>query len=220
VAKNTAPGAKRTSRARRRRTAAAAAAQPDRPVRANVPGIGTITFALQSRSADDPQLTSALFTACHKMLRVIAHGARRRAPSAHTLQTTMVVNEAFLKMLHRKRRGWAGSSHFIATVTRAMHNIVIDHLRRRTRAKRRGTQTNVSFDELAHAYERNGIDMLALRDSLASLARVYPEHAKIVELRFLGGFSIPEVGSMLGLHRRTVEKRWEFARAWLHAELA
>lgn len=183
-------------------------------------GVGTITFALQSRAPDDPQLTSALFSACHKMLRTIARGARRRAPTARTLQTTMLVNEAFLKLVRRKRSDWRGSGHFVATVTKAMHNIVIDHLRTRTRRKRHGSKSHVCFNEFVHALQSRAIDVVALRDSLDRFEKEYPGHAAVVQLRFFAGFTIPEVAALLHLDERTVERRWEFARAWLHAELS
>ncbi len=191
-----------------------------RTIRTTIPDIGTITFALQSRAPDDPQLTGALFSACHKMLRKIAHGARRRAPTARTLQTTMLVDEAFIKLAHRKRHGWTGSGHFVATVTKAMHNIVIDHLRTRTRGKRHGSKSHVSFNEYVHAIESRAIDVVALRDSLDRFEKQYPGHAAIVQLRFFAGFTIPEVAALLRLDERTVERRWQFARAWLHAELS
>lgn len=189
-------------------------------MRTTIRGVGTITFALQSRAPGDPELTGALFSACQKMLRRIAHGARRRAPSARTLQTTMLVNEAFIKLARRKRPDWTGSGHFVATVTKAMHNIVIDHLRTRTRRKRRGSKSHVCFDEFVHAIQRRAIDVVALRDSLERFEKEYPGHAAVVQLRFFAGLTIPEVASMLRLDERTVERRWEFARAWLHAELS
>jgi len=138
----------------------------------------------------------------------------------HTLQTTALVNEAYLKLIDQTRVDWRGRSHFFAVGAQAMRRILVNHAKAKKRLKRGGQGRRVPLDEpLAVSAERDE-DVLALDEALEKLAELDPRQAKIVELRFFGGLNVEETAEVLGVSKRTVEREWTACRAWLRRELS
>ena len=167
------------------------------------------------RAADD--LLALLYAELHEIASRLMDGQRE----GHTLQPTALVNEAWLKLAVPVREGdWDGHAHFLRFAARAMRSVLIDHARGRNRAKRGGSQAaRVPLDAVLHAAEDRVHDLLAFDEALASLERLDPELARVVELRFYGGLAIAEIAHVLGVSVPTAERRWRTARVWLRATL-
>ena len=137
----------------------------------------------------------------------------------HTLQTTALVHEVYLRLLGRTQPTWQNRAHFFAATARAMRQILVDHARGK-RSQKRGAQGNkVSLDDVAAATGVSDLDLLALDDALVALSENDPRKARVVELRFFGGLTREEIAEVLGVTTRTVEREWKFAQAWLRREL-
>lgn len=161
------------------------------------------------------------FKAVYKHLRAIAGSYFRGRPADQTLQPTALVHEAFLRLVRRDGDAFESKTHFVAVASRAMRQILTDAARRRTAAKRGGGgRERVTLSALPGDDARAVIDVLALDGSLTRLAEVAPRQARVVELRFFGGLTVPECATVLEVSVATVEKEWRRARAWLHKELA
>ncbi len=155
-------------------------------------------------------------------LRRIAARHFRQGGSQLTLQPTLIVHEAFLRL---PAAGWNGKTHFLATASRVMRNVVVDHLRGKTAQKREGGRERVTLS-LADAAGAGGtagelspIDVLALEDALLQLEQRDERKARVVELRCYGGLEMQEIAEVLGIGLATVKRDWEFARSWLYREL-
>ncbi len=152
-------------------------------------------------------------------LRRIAARHFRRSGSQNTLQPTLIVHEAFLRL---PADGWNGKTHFLATASRVMRNVVVDHLRAKTAQKRDGALERVTLS-LAEPGAGSGdltpIDVLALEEALRQLEERDGRKARVVELRCYGGLEMQEIAEVLGIGVATVKRDWEFARTWLYREL-
>ena len=137
----------------------------------------------------------------------------------NTLQPTAIVHEAYLKLINHAEVDWQGRSHFIAVGAMAMRQILVDHARKRTAKKRGGGKFQLSLDEELVVSTQNEVDVLAIHEALNKLEKVDEERARIVELRFYGGLTIDEVAEVMGMSRRTVQKKWTGTKAWLRREL-
>lgn len=157
-------------------------------------------------------------SALYAELRSLAHGMMRRERGEHTLQTTALVHEAWLRL--GPGGGWDSQHHFLGAAAHAMRRILVEHARGRGRAKRGGGEAHVPFDEptIADAYG-DAVDLLALDAALDRLAVRDERGARIVELRFFAGMSLPEIATLCDASLRTVERQFRFARAYLHREL-
>ena len=140
----------------------------------------------------------------------------RREPSEHTLQATALVHEAWLRLADQQV-AWRGRAHFLGVAAQLMRRILVDHARARHAAKRGGGATRVTLSDAPAVEETT--DVLALHEALDRLAALDPDQARLVELRWFGGFSIEETGEVLGVSPATVKREWAIARAWLHREL-
>lgn len=140
-------------------------------------------------------------------------------PSGHTLQTTALVNEAYIRLVDSDRASWQDRGHFIAACSQIMRHILVDYARRRSAAKRGGGGTDVSLEEAWIAAVEPHTDVLALDDALEALAKVDARKAKVVELRFFAGLSVKETASVLEISEKSVIRDWSLARAWLAREL-
>jgi RNA polymerase sigma factor (TIGR02999 family) len=130
-----------------------------------------------------------------------------------------LVHEAFLRVLDQSRVEWRGRTHFLAIGAQAMRRILVDHARRRGRAKRGGGWARIALEDAATISSRRDEDVLAVDEALHKLARLDPRQANIVEMRFFSGMTVAEVAEVLGVSKRTVENEWSVARAWLRREL-
>lgn len=152
-------------------------------------------------------------------LHRLAHHYMRREHAGHTLQTTALVNEAFLKLIDQKHVHWKSRAHFFALSAQLMRRILVDHARARQYAKRGGGEQRVSFEEALVVSPQRGADLVALDDALSKLTSIDPRKGKVVELRFFGGLSIEETAEALQVSAVTVMREWSMAKAWLYNSL-
>lgn len=164
--------------------------------------------------------------ALEKLLPLVYHELRRQARrqlqkerSDHTLQTTALVHEAWIRLVGEHQRNWENRSHFLSVAALAMRRILLSHAARKGRLKRGGDRERIGWDEGFALFEDRAHDVVALDESLKRLEEVDPESAKIVELRFFAGLQIPEVARLLSVSERTIERRWRMARAWLRRDM-
>jgi RNA polymerase sigma-70 factor (ECF subfamily) len=153
-----------------------------------------------------------------ELKRLARHHMRRERPD-HTLQTTALVHEAYLKLVRQQGVSWQGRSHFLGVASQLMRRILIDHARGQLRAKRGAGKALLPLaEELAFSPEHSD-DLLRLDEALKRLSAIDPRQGRIVELRFFGGLSVDETSEFLGVSPKTVKRDWAVAKAWLHAEL-
>jgi RNA polymerase sigma factor (TIGR02999 family) len=156
----------------------------------------------------------------HEELRRMAHHYMRRERPGHTLQTSALVDEAYLRLIDQKNVHWKNRAHFFAISAQLMRRILVDHARRHHYAKRGGGARKVSLDGVMIVSSERGADLIALDDALASLADIDPRKSEIVEMRFFGGLSVEETAQALKLSPRTVMREWGLAKAWLYRTLS
>ena len=158
-------------------------------------------------------------TALYEELRRIAHRQLRGERTGHTLSTTGLVHEAYLKLSRLERFEWKNEAQFRAVAARAMRRVLIDYALSRKAAKRGGDPMRVELDGLAGITDENTDQVLALHDALEALAVEHPRHARVVECRFFAGMTVPEIAEALNLSPATVKRSWQMARAWLNRAL-
>jgi RNA polymerase sigma-70 factor (ECF subfamily) len=151
-------------------------------------------------------------------LRRLARNYVKRERAGHSLQTTALVNEAYLRLVDYKRMHWQDRAHFFAVSAQAMRRILVDHARRRN-VKRGADVEHVSLDAAAVLCPDRSTDFVSLDDALTALAEVAPRKARVVELRFFGGLSVDETAELLHVSSITVMREWKTAKAWLYREL-
>ncbi len=179
----------------------------------------SVSQMLSRASAGDQSALSSLVPLVYEELRKLAGRYLRREGRAPTLQATMLVHEAYLRLLGDEKLQWKDRAHFLGIAARSMRQILIERARARNAQKRGGDQHPITLnDELIGQRERS-IDVLALEAALEQLAQLDPEQAKLVELRFFGGLTVEEVAEVMGISPATVKRRWTFARAWLRREM-
>lgn len=177
-----------------------------------------ITELLADFSKGNRGALDALVPAVYEELRRIARrclGGRGN----QTLQPTVLVNEAFLKLAGGKPVPWQNRAHFFAVAAKAMRQILLNHVKAKGRLKRGGKAIHVVFDENLHAAPDASADLLILDEALQRLAKSDPKLARVVELRYFGGLTIEETAEVMGSSPATVKREWAFARAWLLNEL-
>jgi RNA polymerase sigma factor (TIGR02999 family) len=149
-----------------------------------------------------------------------AHSYLRRERLGHTLQTTALIHETYLKLREQRNFEWESRAHFFAICATLMRRILVDYAKTKHRAKRGGGAVHVPVEGLMLAASKtDGIDLLALDDALTRLAKLDPQQARIVELRFFSGFSIEDTAAVLGISPSSVKRDWRAAKAWLRHEL-
>jgi len=160
------------------------------------------------------QLTPLVYQELHRLAR--RYLARER--SGHTLQTTALVNEAYLRLVDWKNVEWQNRAHFFGVSAQLMRHILVKFARDRSYLKRGGGAQQVTLAEAAFVSER-GADLIALDDALSALSELHPRQSQVVEMRFFGGLSNEEIAEVLKVSPGTVRRDWSMARAWLHREL-
>jgi RNA polymerase sigma-70 factor, ECF subfamily len=183
-------------------------------------GQGEITRLLTAWQGGEPETLNRLVPALYHELRRVAHRAMRRQAREQTLQTTALVNEAFLKLAQAANVPCRDRSHFLALCAQLMRRILVDSARSRISAKRGGGKWLVQFDEGVHFGELTPADLVRLDQALTVLARVDARKSKAIELRFFAGLSVDEAAEALGISRETALRDWRFARAWLRNEMS
>jgi RNA polymerase sigma factor (TIGR02999 family) len=179
-----------------------------------------LTHLLIQWSKGDSAALDALVPLVYDELRRLAQLYLSREKPGHTLSSTALVHEAYLRLVKQKDVSWQNRAHFFGVAARMMRRILVDHARRRGYAKRGGGTLTLSLDEtMAPAPERQ-MDLVALDDALETLAKLDERQSRMVELRFFGGLSIEETSEVLGVSAPTVKREWASARAWLYREIS
>jgi len=171
-------------------------------------------------AAGDAAAAAELFPIVYEELRRLAASALRRERTDHTLQPTALVHEAFLRLAETPGTSWENRAHFVAVAARVMRRVLVDHARGRNALKRGNGEIRVPIDDVDVPAVGQDVDLVALDDALARLAMLDERQARIVELRFFGGLSVPETAALIGASERTVKRDWQVARAWLTRELS
>ena len=178
-----------------------------------------ITHLLQQWSDGDDRALDRLTPLVYDQLRQQAARYLRREHRVHTLQTTALINEAYLRLIDAKEVRWQGRAHFFAIAANLMRRILVDHARRRDAEKRGGSQIRLTLDQTMLPASQSDVDVLAIDEALTRLAAIDRQQAQIVELRFFSGLSVEETAAALGISPRTVKRDWSVARAWLRREI-
>jgi RNA polymerase sigma-70 factor (ECF subfamily) len=161
------------------------------------------------------KLTPIVYAELHRLARRYMRGER----AGHSLQTTALVNEAYMRLVDYKRMQWQNRAHFFAVSAQLMRRILVDHARRHN-LKRGGGLKRVSLENIALVDNERGEDLVALDDAMKRLVEFDPRKAQVVEMRFFGGLSVEETAEVLKISAVTVMRDWSTARAWLYRELA
>jgi RNA polymerase sigma factor (TIGR02999 family) len=151
----------------------------------------------------------------YEELRRLAHHHLRRERAEQTLQTTALVNEAYLRLVRSSRVEWQDRAHFFAVAAQLMRRVLVDEARRRNYLKQGGAFTRVALAEELAVAQAPDVDLLALDEALSRLKRLAPRKCQVIELRFFGGLSIEETATVLGVHADTVKREWRTAKLWL-----
>ena len=160
-----------------------------------------------------------LYPLVYDELHRLARRYMSRERKDHTLQTTALINEAYVRMVDQKNVNWANRSHFFAISAQIMRRILIDHARRHRYAKRGGGAQQVSLEEVAAIVPDQGRELVRLDEALKTLAERYPRRSQVVELRYFGGLNNEEIAGVLHVSENTVTRDWNMARAWLYQQL-
>jgi RNA polymerase sigma factor (TIGR02999 family) len=179
-----------------------------------------VSELLAQWGAGDRDALRALIPLLYQDLHHMAHRHLRKARPGHTLQTTALVNEAYLRLEQNRHARFQNRSHFVAICALLMRQILIGHERTRRAAKRGAGGENLTLDDAHAVLKGRPIDLIALDDALNDLARLDPQQSRIVELRFFGGLSIEETAEVMGMSPATVKRHWSTARLWLHREMS
>jgi RNA polymerase sigma-70 factor, ECF subfamily len=179
-----------------------------------------VTRLLNDWSGGDRSAFDKLVPLVYDELHRIARRYMSREHSGHTLQTTALVNEAYLRLVDQTRMRWQNRAHFSAIAAQMMRRILVDHARKRLYAKRGGELLKVSLAEAAGLFGDSAADIAALDEALKSLAEIDPQQGRVVELRFFGGLTVEETAEVLGLSHDMVKREWATAKAWLYREMS
>ena len=184
------------------------------------PSSKSITQLLVDWRNGDTSALGELTPMVYEEMRRLANHYMRRERQGHTLQTSALVNEAYIRLVDHKNMHWQNRAHFFAVAAQAMRRILVDHARGLNYAKRGGGALKVELDEGAIVAEERAAELIALDDVLMDLGRLDPRKSRLVELRYFGGLSIDETAEALGIAPITVRREWRKAKAWLHRALS
>ena len=181
---------------------------------------GEVTLLLRMFRGGDTDAASRLMALIYPELRRIAQVQFRREREDHDLQPTALVHEAFLRLVAHEHHTWEDRRHFFAAASNVMRRILIEHARARRAQKRDGASTRVTLDDAVTMTREQSVDLLDLDQALTELEQLSPRQARVVELRYFSGLSVPEIAGALGLNPRSVDRDWATARAWLRNRLS
>lgn len=179
-----------------------------------------VTRLLKDWGNGSEQALETLVPLIYGELRQIAHRCLYRERPGHTLQTTALVHEAYLKLIDQHDARWQNRAHFFAIAAQAMRRILVDSARRHNAAKRGGPAENLPLDEAANISIEPDPILLPLDEALTRLAEIDPQQARIIELRFFGGLTIEETAEVMKLSTDTIKREWAMARAWLRQAMS
>jgi len=179
-----------------------------------------ITELLEQWSGGNQAALDQLYPLVYEELRRLARSYMRREPKGHTLQTTALINEAYVRLVDQQSVRWQNRSHFFAISAQIMRRILVDHARRHLQAKRGGGAKRISLDEVMIVAKERSAEVLMLDEALSNLARLDPRRSQVVELRYFAGLNNSEIASVLKISENTVMRDWNLARAWLYQTLS
>src|SRR4030095_4722514 len=179
-----------------------------------------VTQLLIDWSNGDRAALDALVPLGEEELRRLAHRFMGRERAGHTLQTTALVNEAFVRLVHRKNVQWQNRAHFFGIAAQLMRTILVDHARSHAGEKRGGGADKLELHEALVVSQHKASEVIALDEALKQLELLDPQQSRIVELRFFGGLTVEEAAEVLHVSPATIKREWSTAKAWLYRELA
>jgi RNA polymerase sigma-70 factor (ECF subfamily) len=183
------------------------------------PSSHEVTELLRAWSQGDESALEKLVPVVYDELHRLAHRYMAREQPGHTLQTTALLNEVYLRLVDSRQVTWQDRAHFFGAGSRAMRQILVDWARARRSLKRGGEARRQTLDEKFMAFVPRSADLLAVDDALKALSAVDPRKAQVVELRFFGGLSVGETAEVLEVSRETVMRDWKLAKGWLRREM-
>ena len=178
-----------------------------------------VTQLLGEWSGGDEGALEKLIPLVQPELHRLAHYYMSRERAGHTLQTTALLNEAYLQLTDKTQPSWQNRTHFMAVAAQLMRRIMVDHARARQTLKRGAGAIRVTLDEAALVTEKRAEELLALDEALERLAEFDRRRSEIVEMRYFGGLTVEEIADVFKIHPNTVMRDWRAAKAWLYAEL-
>ena len=184
------------------------------------PSQSDVTQLLVSWSNGDQQALEKLIPLVYGELRRLADRYLRRERPGHTLQSTALVNEAWMKLIDQRNVHWQNRAHFFGVAAQMIRRILVDYARSRNASKRGGHAYKLSLDDMVEMPKQRDLDLVALDDALESLSKVDPQQGRVVELRFFAGLSIEETAEVLRISPATVKRDWVSAKAWLYREMS
>jgi len=185
----------------------------------STPALNEVSALLRAWTEGDQRALAQLMPIVYDELHRLAHYYLKRERAGHSLQTTALVNEAYVRLVDYKRMHWQNRAHFLAVSAQAMRRVLVDRARRRN-TKRGADVEHVSLDAEAVFADERADDFVSLDRALTALAERAPRKARVVELRFFGGLSVDETAEVLHVSPITVMREWKSAKAWLYRELA
>jgi len=178
-----------------------------------------VSALLAQWQAGDEEALGALLPIVYDELRRLAHRYLQKERPGHTLQSTALVHEAYLRLIKQGEKEFENRAHFFAICAQLMRQILVEHARSQ-RAAKRDFGRRLTLDDAANAAKIRSVDLIALDDALTDLAKLDQKQSRIVELRYFGGLSIEETSQVLGVSPATIKREWATARAWLHHEMS
>lgn len=179
-----------------------------------------VTELLTKWSNGDQTALEQIIPLVEKELHRLAHNYMRQEHVGHTLQTTALINEAYLRLIGQNRTRWQNRKHFYAIAARIMRRILLSYARDRNRLKRGGGTIQISLSEVEVISDEKSVELIVLDDALNRLALVDERKSKVVEMRYFGGLSVEETAEVLGVSSVTVLRDWNLAKAWLAREMS
>ena len=180
----------------------------------------SVTQMLLDWSEGDRDALDKLIPIVYGELRLRAARYLRRERPGHTLQTTVLIHETYLRLVEQKQVRWQNRAHFFAIAAQLMRRILVDHARGRDAAKRGGADLRLTLDDATAAAPGRDLNVMALDEALTRLAELDPRQSRVVELRYFSGLSIEETAEVLGVSPATVKLDWSMAKAWLRREMS
>ena len=185
----------------------------------STPSQEEVTALLNDWTNGDQEALNRLMPLVYDELHRLASRHLRHERTGHTLQTTALVHEAYLKLVDQKSASWQNRLQFFAAAAKVMRHILVDYARSRKAVKRGGDYCRLSLDEALISAEEDDPDLLALDEALNELAALDPQQSRVVELRVFAGLTVNDTAQALGISPRTVKREWSMAKAWLHRQI-
>jgi RNA polymerase sigma factor (TIGR02999 family) len=179
-----------------------------------------ITELLVGYGRGDKEALDKLMPIVYDELRRQAARYLRREQAGHTLQTTALIHEAYVRLVDQRNVQWQNRAHFFGIAAQMMRRILVDHARGKRRAKRGGSDVKVSLADTTIPVKERDLDVVSLDEALTRLAEIDEQQSKVVELRFFSGLTVEETAEVMGISPATVKRDWSMAKAWLHRELS